>query len=160
MAVPFAEKLVELGVLPAGLGARDSLRLESGLCLYGSDIDETTTILEASLLFAIGKRRRTEGGFLGFDVYKQQKENGVSKKRIGITVSKVPARGHAQIKNQNGEVIGEITSGCPSPTLKKNIAMCYLPPKATGQVEVRGKLYDFEVAKMPFLKQNYYRPSK
>ncbi len=152
-----ATDLVKLGIEPSGLGCRDSLRLESGLCLYGNDIDENTSILEASLLFAVGKRRRNEGGFNGFDIYKQQKENGVDKKRVGIVVDGAPSRAHALLyKGDN--CIGQVTSGCPSPTLKKNIAMAYVPPTMKdGVVKIRNKMYNFTVEKMPFVKQNYYR---
>ncbi|KAJ9647888.1 Aminomethyltransferase, mitochondrial [Coniosporium apollinis] len=150
----------------AGLGARDSLRLEAGMCLYGHDLDDSTTPVEAGLSWIIGKDRRTEGGFHGSEVILQQlkpkKEGGgVSRRRIGLIVEGAPAREGAEIVNK-GEKVGKVTSGCPSPTLKKNIAMGYIKQglnKAGTEVEVvvRGKNRKAVVSKMPFVPSKYWK---
>uniref|UniRef100_A0A8D9FDE3 Aminomethyltransferase n=1 Tax=Cacopsylla melanoneura TaxID=428564 RepID=A0A8D9FDE3_9HEMI len=144
----------------AGLGARDSLRLEAGLCLYGNDMDETTTPVEAGLTWTIGKRRRESLGFPGARIILDQIKTGVSRKRTGFTSTGAPIRGGYEIVNSKGEPIGVVTSGCPSPSLKKNIAMGYIEPaysKAEGlRVRVRDKLVDVTLSKMPFVKSNYY----
>lgn len=151
-------------VEPIGLGARDSLRLEVGLCLYGHDIDTTTTPVEADLLWAIGKRRREEGGFPGADIIQQQIAQGVSRKRVGILPEgRAPAREHTEIYSKAGDKIGEITSGGFGPTFGAPIAMGYVAiDHATIDTEVdlmvRGKARPAKIAKMPFVPQNYYRP--
>ena len=106
-----ARKLLgDMEVKPIGLGARDSLRLEAGLCLYGNDITETTTPVEASLVWAIQKRRREQGGFPGAGIVQRQLAEGPPRKRVGILPDgKAPARAHTEIANEHGEVIGEIT---------------------------------------------------
>ncbi|XP_075929860.1 aminomethyltransferase, mitochondrial [Petromyzon marinus] len=151
------EEVVKL----AGLGARDSLRLEAGLCLYGNDIDETTTPVEAALLWTIGKRRRAEGNFPGAGVILGQIAERPARKRVGLVSSGPPARQRAPIVDGQGEKIGEVTSGCPSPCLKKNIAMGYVPsglakPGTRLRVEVRKKLVDVVVSKMPFVPTRYF----
>eukprot|EP00124_Ichthyophonus_hoferi_P002325 Ihof_evm6s153 gene=Ihof_evmTU6s153 len=114
-------------VRPAGLGARDSLRLEAGLCLYGHDIDDDITPIEANLTWTIGKRRRTEGGFLGSDVILAQlAAKGGLRRRVGLIVDGAPARDHAEILDAAGNSIGKITSGVPSPCLGANVAMGYV----------------------------------
>ena len=134
-------------VAPIGLGARDSLRLEAGLCLYGHDIDETTTVLEASLGWTIPKARLQEGGFLGDKILQAQSVGGVEKQRVGITLkTKMPAREGALIHSKQGELIGHITTGGFSPSLQKPIAMGYLNRKhcALGteiEVAVRQKIF-------------------
>lgn len=146
----------------AGLGARDALRLEAGLCLYGHDLDETTTPVEADLLWTMSKARREKGGFPGADVVKRQLAEGVTRKRFGLIGEKVPFRDHTQILGDNGDVIGEVCSGSYSPCLKKPIGMAYLPPdycvegkKVTGVV--RNKKIPLTVTKMPFVKKGYYK---
>jgi aminomethyltransferase len=151
-------------VQPAGLGARDSLRLEAGLCLYGNDIDERTTPVEASLSWCIGKRRRTEGGFLGSSYILQQLtgHSKPMKRRVGIVAtSGAPARGGSVVLDQAGEQIGTVTSGCPSPTLKKNIAMAYIvssfsKPQTEVQLNIRNKAIPAKIIKMPFVPTNYF----
>jgi aminomethyltransferase len=146
----------------AGLGARDSLRLEAGLCLYGHDLNEDISPVQGSLTWTIGARRRTEGGFLGSEKILPQIKGGVDKRRVGFIVEGAPAREGAQILNADGQVIGTITSGCPSPILKKNVAMGYIQ---TGfhkigtevLVKVRNKTQKATVTKMPFVPHNYYR---
>ncbi|KAI9136976.1 hypothetical protein BKA69DRAFT_1100957, partial [Paraphysoderma sedebokerense] len=146
----------------AGLGARDSLRLEAGLCLYGHDMDESITPVEAGLTWTIGQRRRAEGGFLGADKVLPQIKGGVSKRRVGFIVDGAPAREHAELYNANEEKIGDVTSGCPSPCLKKNIGMGYVAKgnaKAGTEifVKVRNKMQKATVTKMPFVPHRYHR---
>ncbi|KMT09774.1 hypothetical protein BVRB_6g127540 [Beta vulgaris subsp. vulgaris] len=147
-----------------GLGARDSLRLEAGLCLYGNDLEQHITPIEAGLTWAVGKRRRAEGGFLGAEAILKQIADGPSRRRVGFISSGPPARGHSEIQNEKGENIGEITSGGFSPCLKKNIAMGYVKSgnhKAGTNVNivVRGKPYGGVVTKMPFVPTKYYKPT-
>jgi aminomethyltransferase len=153
----------------AGLGARDSLRLEAGMCLYGHDIDDTTTPVEAGLSWIIGKDRRESGGFHGSDTIlsqlKPKKEggSGVTRRRVGLVINdKAAAREGAKILNGKGEEIGVVTSGCPSPTLGTNIAMGYVKSgqhKAGTEVGVvvRGKTRKAVVSKMPFVPSKYWK---
>lgn len=151
-----------------GLGARDSLRLESGLCLYGHDIDQTTTPVEASLLWAISKVRRTDGeragGFPGADIILEQiATKDVARKRIGMVgLGKAPVREGAELYNADGEKIGVVTSGTAGPTKGSPIAMGYVQtPYAMLDTEVyadvRGKKLPMLIQKMPFVEQRYYR---
>jgi aminomethyltransferase len=153
----------------AGLGARDSLRLEAGMCLYGHDLDDKTTPVEAALGWVIGKNRRISGGFHGDSVILSQLKPkskggaGVERRRVGLIVEGAPAREGAEIVNSEGEKVGNITSGCPSPTLGKNIAMGYIKDglhKAGTEVEVvvRGKKRKAQVTKMPFVPSKYWKP--
>lgn len=147
-----------------GLGARDSLRLEAGLCLYGNDLNDEITPIEAGLTWTIPKARRAECAFTGGEVIKQQLANGVSVRRVGFVTTGAPARQHSMIKSLEGEEIGEITSGGFSPCLKKNIAMGYVKQgfHKSGtelKVVVRGKENAATVTKMPFVTTTYYRPS-
>jgi aminomethyltransferase len=127
-AAAFARRLLqESEVKPIGLGARDSLRLEAGLCLYGSDITERTSPVEAGLSWAIGERRRKEGGYPGATVLQKQWADGVTRKRVGILPEgKAPARAHTEIADDEGHDIGEVTSGGFGPSLGKPIAMGYV----------------------------------
>ncbi|GAQ84488.1 glycine cleavage T-protein family [Klebsormidium nitens] len=148
-----------------GLGARDSLRLEAGLCLYGNDLDEDTTPIEAGLTWTVGKRRRSEGGFMGSETILQQIKDGPTRRRVGFVASGAPARHHCKMLSSDGEVIGEVSSGGFSPNLKQNIGMGYV---ATGhhkagtkiKVEVRGRVNEGTVTKMPFVPAHYYKPPK
>jgi len=99
------------------------LRLEAGLCLYGNDLTEDITPIDAGLAWCVGKRRREAFDFLGGDVIKRQLAEGVSKRRVGFVSSGAPARQHSEIQTADGKVVGEVTSGAFSPCLKKNIAM-------------------------------------
>ncbi len=150
-------------VEPAGLGARDSLRLEAGLCLYGSDIDETTSPVEAGLLWSISKRRRTEGGYPGAAVIQDQIENGTARKRVGIRPDgKAPARAHTEIMDKNGNLIGEITSGGFGPTVGGPIAMGYVASdfaKIDTKIDlsIRGKPLPARIVKMPFTPHRYIK---
>ena len=148
----------------AGLGARDSLRLEAGLCLYGSDLKENITPVEAGLTWTIGKTRRISGGFLGAEKILPQIKDGAAKRRIGLTIDGAPARAHAEI-HSGGELVGEVTSGCPSPSLKQNIAMGYIKNGlhkvgTVVQVKVRNKMREAVVTKMPFVPARYHRVEK
>ncbi|XP_072507145.1 aminomethyltransferase, mitochondrial isoform X2 [Notamacropus eugenii] len=126
-AVHLAEALLEnKEVKLAGLAARDSLRLEAGLCLYGNDIDEHTTPVEGSLGWTLGKRRKAAMDFPGAAIVVPQIKRKLSRKRVGLMSTGAPIRQHCIILNTEGAVIGEITSGCPSPCLKKNVAMGYV----------------------------------
>ncbi|KAK4533670.1 hypothetical protein CCYA_CCYA18G4552 [Cyanidiococcus yangmingshanensis] len=164
-------------VLPCGLGARDSLRLEAGLCLYGNDIDENTTPVSAGLTWTIAKSRRgpnldaSRPQFLGADVILREVANpsSVQKKRVGFVLhGGPPARGHETIHENTPQaaddgVIGHVTSGGFSPSRNCAIGMGYIkrPADAAGtriSVKVRGKLVPGEVVKMPFVKTHYYKP--
>jgi len=147
----------------AGLGARDSLRLEAGLCLYGNDIDENTTPVEATLAWTIPKSRRQTGGFPGDSVIIDQLKNGATKKRVGFISTGPPIRGKATILDTQGNVIGQTTSGCPSPSLGKgsNISIGYVDKKVSKlgtevNIMVRNKPVPAKITKMPFVKTNYF----
>ena len=156
-------------VAPIGLGARDSLRLEAGLCLYGNDIDETTTPVDANLKWAIQKVRRKggarEGGFPGADVILPQFENGASRIRVGLQpTGKAPVRAGAALfeTDSGGEAIGTVTSGGFGPSAGGPVAMGYVPAAqtATGTkifAEVRGKRLELAVAALPFVPSTYKR---
>jgi aminomethyltransferase len=156
-------------VKPVGLGARNSLRLEAGLCLYGNDIDTTTTPVEAGLNWAIQKVRRSggarAGGFPGADKVLGQLDGSVpvQRKRVGlVALERVPVREPSELQDPQGRRIGEVTSGLLAPTLAKPIAMGYVPPPlaAAGtrlQAIVRGKAVPMEVSPMPFVPNRYYR---
>jgi aminomethyltransferase len=154
--------LAQPEVKPIGLGARDSLRLEAGLCLYGHDIDTTTTPIEAVLLWSIGKERRTQGGFPGASVVQKQIAEGAPRRRVGLLPEgKAIAREGAEIA-LGGKVIGKVTSGGFAPTLGRAVAMGYVerPHSANGtkvDLLVRGKPAPAEIVPMPFVKHAYYR---
>eukprot|EP01091_Cochliopodium_minus_P007308 TRINITY_DN17207_c0_g1_i1.p1 TRINITY_DN17207_c0_g1~~TRINITY_DN17207_c0_g1_i1.p1 ORF type:complete len:400 (-),score=137.08 TRINITY_DN17207_c0_g1_i1:73-1272(-) len=145
----------------AGLGARDTLRLESGLCLYGNDIDENTTPVEASLLWTIPQERRISGGFLGAKYVLEQIQNkSEKKKRVGIQLPR-PPHPHLKIFDSNGKEIGEVTSGSFSPVLKSGIGMAYVSKefsKIGTQIflEFKNKKVPATVSKMPFVPTNYW----
>ncbi len=155
--------LAESEVAPIGLGARDSLRLESGLCLYGHDIDEKTTPIEAGLQWSIGKRRRAEGGFPGDAVILDQVASGAPRKRIGLKPDgRAPAREGTRILNSQGNEIGTVTSGGFGPTVGGPVSMGYAVREFTEAgtpvlLEVRGKMLPATVTALPFVPQNYYR---
>ncbi|XP_078342752.1 aminomethyltransferase, mitochondrial-like isoform X2 [Oculina patagonica] len=151
----------EAEVKPAGLGPRDSLRLEAGLCLYGNDIDENTTPVEAVLVWTIGKRRRAQADFPGAEIILRQIKEKAKRKRVGLVSKGPPARGGTNILDADGQKVGHVTSGCPSPSLKQNIAMAYVvteftKPGTSLQLEVYKKKVEAQVVKMPFLPTNYY----
>lgn len=161
--------LAQPEVKPIGLGARNSLRLEAGLCLYGNDIDTTTTPPEAGLNWAIQKVRRTggarAGGFPGADKVLAQIDSPatLTRKRVGlVALERVPVREHTELQTESGERIGEVTSGLLAPTADKPIALAYVAPAyaAAGtrmNAVVRGKAVPMEVAATPFVPTRYYR---
>jgi len=177
LTAPFADFLMKNAgrekLRLAGLGARDTLRLEAGMCLYGHDLNDDTTPASAGLSWVVHKDRRTNGGFHGDEAILKElvpvKEGGKGAKmrRIGLTIEGAPAREGAVIVSHdlgNGETpeVGHVTSGCPSPTLGKNIAMGYVERgyhKAGTKlgVVVRGKRRDAEVTKMPFVPSRYWK---
>jgi aminomethyltransferase len=163
-AVRLAEALLaEPEVKPIGLGARDSLRLEAGLCLYGHDIDETTSPVEAGLTWSIGKRRRAEGGFCGSERILSDLAGNVVRKRVGIAPEgRAPAREGAMIQDKEGVEMGTVTSGGFGPTVGGPVAMGYVAPEVaridTGlDLVVRGKPIAARVAKLPFVAHRYRR---
>jgi len=145
-----------------GLGARDSLRLEAGLCLYGHDMDETVTPIEASLTWAVAKSRRARGDFPGARRILKQIEDGADKKRVGIVLNdKAPAREGTEIQHE-GETVGVITSGGFGPTVGGPIAMGYVradlaKPGTALDLMVRGKARPAEVVKTPFSEHRFFR---
>jgi len=155
--------LAQDGVKPIGLGARDSLRLEAGLCLYGADIDTATTPVEAGLQWIIGKRRREAGGFPGAPVILRQLAEGPSRLRAGIKPDgKAPARAHTPVTDLDGTVIGEITSGGFGPSVDGPVAMGYVPaafakPGTPVRLVVRGKALDAHVVALPFTPHRYVK---
>ena len=147
----------------AGLGARDTLRLEAGLCLYGQDIDENTTPLEARLGWAISKRRKTEGGFIGAAKIQEQLAHGTARTRIGLTIKeKRPVRQPSLLRAPDGTELGLITSGGIAATQTHPIAMGYIQtPFAKIGAEIiaeqRAKAIPAEITPLPFRKHNYYQ---
>ena len=159
-----ADALVaDSAVKPIGLGARDSLRLEAGLPLYGHDIDRTTTPVMAGLTFAINKRRRAEGAFAGAARILGELENGVPQKRVGFDIDgRQPVREGALVLDAEGTEVGRITSGGFSPSLSRPIAMGYVntglaEPGAKVTLEQRSKLFAATVASLPFVPHKYHR---
>lgn len=167
-AITLAEALLaQREVEAAGLGARDTLRLEAGLCLYGHDITESTTPVEAGLAWAIQKARRPggarAGGYPGAAVIERQLQAGPSVKRVGLVgLERVPVREGATITDSHGHRLGKVTSGTLSPTVDQAIAMAYLPvdhaqPRHEVQAEVRSKRVPMRVTAMPFAPHRYHR---
>jgi aminomethyltransferase len=159
--------LAEPEVAPIGLGARDSLRLEAGLCLYGHDIDSSTSPIEGSLTWAISKSRRHDGAraghFLGAEVILEQMQQGVARKRVGlVSDERVPVREGAVLCSADGDEIGRVTSGGFGPTLNGPLAMGYLPstlakPGTVVAARVRERLVAMRVVPTPFVPQRYFR---
>lgn len=153
-------------VEPVGLGARDSLRLEAGLPLYGHDIDEETTPIAADLGFALAKRRREAGDFPGAERILMEREQGSVARRVGLTIEgRQPVREGAPVLDSEGSAVGKVTSGGFSPTLGQPIAMAYVPvasadPGTEITLEQRGKLFTGTVTAMPFVAHRYHRPPK
>jgi aminomethyltransferase len=150
-------------VSPIGLGARDSLRLEAGLCLYGHDIDETTTPIEADLAWTIGKRRRAEGEFLGAATVLRQLAEGAPRKRVGVRpVGRAPAREDTPILDSEGNKVGCVTSGGFGPSVGGPVGMGYVDRAhamegTVLQLVVRGVLRPARVEGLPFVPTHYYR---
>tara|TARA_R110002096_G_scaffold190444_8_gene371564 strand:+ start:670 stop:1800 length:1131 start_codon:yes stop_codon:yes gene_type:complete len=163
-APAFAERLLRHeDVEWIGLGARDSLRLEAGLCLSGHDFNGTTSPVEANLNFVLGKKRREEGDFIGSERILRELAEGPSKKLVGILPGgRAPAREGAEVADMDGNIIGIVTSGGFGPTMGNPVAMGYVPAAfaADGtdiQLIVRGKALPAKVAKTPFVEQRYKR---
>ncbi len=150
-------------VEPIGLGARDSLRLEAGLCLYGHELDPATTPIEAALAWTIGNRRRAEGGFFGNAVILEQLKNRPFRRRVGILPDgRAPARDGTEIMDRQGNVIGRITSGGFSPSLDRPIAMGtvaieFAKPETVVTLNVRGKALPAQIVSLPFVPHRYYK---
>lgn len=174
ISVPAAEAerlalalLAQPEVKPAGLGARDTLRLEAGLCLYGHDMNVTTTPVEAGLTWAIQKVRRPggarAGGYPGAEFVQMHLENGPPMFRVGLVgQERVPVREGARLANARGKTVGNVTSGTVSPTLNQPVAMGYVeaPNQAPGSevfAEVRGKMVPMRVTALPFTPHRYFR---
>jgi aminomethyltransferase len=143
------------GILPCGLAARNTLRLEAGMCLYGHEIDETTTLLEANLGWIC---KLNKGDFIGRDVLARQKEDGISRKLVGFDVTDRGIARDGQDVLINGEQVGRVTSGSPAPFLKKNIGMAYVPVELAGaetkiEIDVRGRLVAAQIVPLPFYKR-------
>lgn len=155
--------LAHPAVKPVGLGARDTLRLEAGLCLYGHDIDETTSPVEADLVWAVAKRRREDGGFPGVTRIRREIAEGPSRRRVGLKLSgKAPAREGCEIQTADGVKAGFVTSGSYAPSLKAPIAMGYVetPSASLGtplRVVIRGAPQEAVVASLPFVPHRYHR---
>ncbi len=158
----FVEKLIEQGSKMIGLGARDTLRLEAGLCLYGNDLDTKTSPIEANLKWAIPKSR-IDSEYPGSDVLKKQIKNGVKKLRVGIKPeTRIIARGDTKIFNDNNQEIGKVTSGTFGPSVERSIAMGYVENSYSSIdtkvfLEVRGKKVAANVCNLPFYKKNYIK---
>jgi aminomethyltransferase len=155
--------LSDARVRPIGLGARDSLRLEAGLCLYGHDIDETTSPNEAALMWSVAKRRRQEGGFIGASRVQHELRDGVKRLRVGIKPEgKAPAREGTIIENAAGRQIGKITSGGFGPTVNGPVAMGYVESDHAKEgtpvlLLVRDKALPAHVVKLPFVPNRFKR---
>lgn len=148
--------LADSGVVPCGLGARDTLRLEAAMALYGQDIDDTTTPLEAGLGWLV--HLDSKGDFIGRSVLEQQKQAGVQRRLVGLRMQGRNIARHGYPVVFQGQSVGEVTSGTQSPTLGQAIALAYVPtelsqPDQPLEVEIRGKLYPAVVAKKPFYKR-------
>lgn len=161
---PYALMDASDAVRPIGLAARDSLRLEAGMCLYGHELSEQTSPVEAGLTWVVAKSRREPGAFNGADTILQQIKEKNTKVRCGLISTGPAARDGAEVyaADDTTTPLGTITSGSMSPTLKKNIAMAYLPrthsKKETPlKVKIRGKFRDAQVVKMPFVPSKYYK---
>jgi len=163
-AIDFAQELLaEPEVLPIGLGARDSLRLEAGLCLYGHDIDRTTDPVEAGLLWSIPRRRREHGGFPGAEAIGRAIAKGPARRRVGFLLEgKAPAREGSDIAAPEGQSIGRLTSGGFAPSLGRPIGMGYVDAAhaaigAPVSLMTRGKPLPARIVSMPFTPHAYYR---
>jgi len=143
------------GVLPCGLAARNTLRLEAAMALYGHEIDETTTLLEANLGWIC---KLDKGDFIGRDALEEQKRTGVKRRLVGFEITERGIARDGQELVVNGERVGRVTSGSPAPFLKKNIGLGYVPVEFANegrkiQIDVRGRLVDAQIVKTPFYKR-------
>ncbi len=162
-----AALMSDKGVRPAGLGARDTLRLEAGLCLYGQDIDEDTTPVEAGLQWALSRVRRPggarAGGYPGFETIARQLKEGVDRVRVGIhPEGRAPVRAETELVDRSGKKVGKITSGGYGASVGGPVAMAYVETSYASEntrldAMVRGKARPVRVAKLPFVRPRYYR---
>ncbi len=146
----------EAGVLPCGLAARNTLRLEAGMCLYGHEIDETTTLLEANLGWIT---KLNKGDFIGRERLARQKEEGIARKLVGFEVTNRGIARDGQEVLIGGRRVGQVTSGSPAPFLRKNIGMAYVPVESateggTLEIDVRGRLVGARIVPLPFYKRS------
>ncbi|MBW4474078.1 MAG: glycine cleavage system aminomethyltransferase GcvT [Stenomitos rutilans HA7619-LM2] len=156
VGVELWRSLLDAGVTPCGLGARDTLRLEAAMALYGQDIDDTTTPFEAGLGWLM--HLDSKGDFIGRSVLEQQKQSGVQRRLVGLQMQGRNIARHGYRVFHNGQTVGEVTSGTQSPTLGDAIALAYIPtalskPGQAIEVEIRGKLYPATVVKKPFYRR-------
>ncbi|HEY5075531.1 MAG TPA: glycine cleavage T C-terminal barrel domain-containing protein, partial [Pyrinomonadaceae bacterium] len=145
----------EYGVLPCGLAARNTLRLEAGMCLYGHEIDETTTLLEANLGWIC---KLNKGDFIGRERLAKQKEEGIKRQLVGFEVTDRGIARDGQDVLIDGQRVGQVTSGSPAPFLKKNIGMAYIPVESGSEggaieIDVRGRLVGAQIVPLPFYKR-------
>jgi aminomethyltransferase len=163
LAENFTKKLIDKGAKLIGLGARDTLRLEAGLCLYGHELDKDKTPVEANLKWAISKERISQGNFIGFQIITKQLSDGVNKIRVGIKPQgRVIAREKTKIFNQSDIYIGEITSGTFGPSVNGPVAMGYVENEFSKKntkvfLEVRGKKHPANICGLPFYKKSYVK---
>jgi aminomethyltransferase len=159
----FTRKLIEKGAKLIGLGARDTLRLEAGLCLYGHELDKDKTPIEANLKWAISKERISKGDFIGSDIIIKQLNDGVQRVRVGIKPEgRIIAREKTKIFNQSDSHIGVITSGTFGPSVNGPVAMGYVENEFSKKdtkvfLEVRGKKHPANICRLPFYKKNYVK---
>ena len=163
LAEEFTKKLIENGAQLIGLGARDTLRLEAGLCLYGHELGENITPIEANLTWAISKERMENGGFIGSDKIMNQLNDGTKQIRVGIKPEgRLIAREKTKIYNKDELIIGEITSGTFGPSVSGPVAMGYVEKEFSKKdtkvfLEVRGKKHPANVCVLPFYKKSYVK---
>ena len=163
LAEVFTKELLENGAKLIGLGARDTLRLEAGLCLYGHELSTETTPIEANLKWAISKESLSRGGFIGFNNIISQINDGAKKIRVGIKPEgRLIAREKTKIYNENDQLIGEVTSGTFGPSVNGPIAMGFVDQEFSKKetkvlLEVRGKKYPANVCGLPFYKKSYVK---
>jgi aminomethyltransferase len=162
-AEEFTKKLIENGALLIGLGARDTLRLEAGLCLYGHELGIDKTPIEANLKWAISKERIVNGGFIGSDKIINQIKEGTNQIRVGIKPEgRLIAREKTKVFNESELVIGEITSGTFGPSVSGPVAMGYVEKEFSKKdtkvfLEVRGKKHPANITGLPFYKKSYVK---
>ncbi len=162
-AEDLAKTLLARGAVPAGLGARDSLRLEAGLCLYGNDIDAATNPVAANLAWTIGKRRQLAWDFAGAAALRAMLEQGVPERLVGIRLEgRAPARAGAPIRHPHGHIVGQVTSGLFAPSLNAPIALGYVRADCAGNgtrldLIVRDKPIAGVVSPLPFIPHRYVR---
>ena len=163
LAEKFTKELIDKGAKLIGLGARDTLRLEAGLCLYGHDLNEKINPIEANLKWAIAKKRKDVGGFNGWDKIKNLLTTGSEKIRVGIKPDgKIIARENTKIFSSDDKEIGLVTSGTFGPSVNAPVAMGYIKSQFSEigtsiKLEVRGKMYGGKISELPFYKKSYVK---